>query len=73
MRERGALLAVEIDDLAFALERGDEAWVRRLVTRHPALKTACDGQGRPIATYARVRASPILTALFATADHCAEG
>ena len=37
LRERGALLAIEIDDLRFALERGDGAWVDRMVARHPWL------------------------------------
>ena len=37
LRERGALLAIEIDDLRFAVERGDVAWVERLVARHPWL------------------------------------
>lgn len=64
LRERGALLAVEIDDLVFALERGDEAWVHRLVARHPALKAARDRDGRPLAAHPRVRATPELAALF---------
>ena len=38
LRERGALLAIEIDDLRFALERGDSAWVDRFVARHPWLE-----------------------------------
>ena len=37
LRERGALLAIEIDDLQFALERGDMAWVDRMLARHPWL------------------------------------
>jgi hypothetical protein len=64
LRERGALLAIEIDDARFALDRGDEAWVRRLVTRHPALKTARDDQGRPLAEHPGVVTNPNLTALF---------
>ena len=38
LRERGALLAIEIDDLRFALERGDSAWVDRFLARHPWLE-----------------------------------
>lgn len=48
LRERGALLAIEIEDLRFAIERGDVAWVERLVTRHPGLAKAVDGDGVPL-------------------------
>ena len=65
LRERGALLAVEIEDVRFALDRGDEVWVRRLVTRHPALKAAHDSEGRLLAAHPRVQATPNLAALFA--------
>jgi ankyrin repeat protein len=37
LRERGALLAIEIDDLHFAIERGDTTWVERMLARHPWL------------------------------------
>lgn len=73
LRERGALLAVEIDDVAFALERGDDAWVRRLVARHPALAAAADREGRPLAAHPRVRDTPELAALFAATLRPAEG
>ena len=64
LRERGALLAIEIEDVAFALDRGDVTWARRLVTRHPALVGANDADGRPLAAHPRVRATPELAALF---------
>ena len=38
LRERGALLAIEIEDLRFALERGDSAWVDRFLARHTWLE-----------------------------------
>src|SRR5262249_3958346 len=31
LRERGALLAIEIEDVLFAIRRGDADWVERLV------------------------------------------
>jgi hypothetical protein len=65
LRERGALLAIEIDDVVYALERGDVDWVRRFVTRHPALATACDREGRGLADHPRVRSTPELANLFA--------
>lgn len=69
LRERGALLAIEIDDVVFALERGDDAWVHRLVARHPALRTARDRDGRPLADHPRVRSTPALAALFDAGTH----
>ena len=48
LRERGALLAVEIEDLRFAVERGDAEWIERFVSRHPALANAVDRDGKLI-------------------------
>ena len=57
LRERGALLAIEIDDLRFAIERGDVAWVERLTTRHPALAHTTDRDGNPLGDYAQYKRS----------------
>ena len=62
LRERGALLAVEIDDLLFAIERGDVAWAARFLARHPALVGARDREGTPLATRAAGR--PEIARLF---------
>jgi ankyrin repeat protein len=67
LRERGALLAVEIEDVRFAIERGDVAWVARFLARHPALRAAVDRDGRPLAQHPGVRADPALARLFAPA------
>ena len=48
LRERGGLLDVEIEDLRFAVERGDAEWVERFVSRHPALAKARDRDGNLI-------------------------
>lgn len=48
LREKGALLGVEISDLAFAITRGDSHWVSRLLARFPALRTARDANGTPL-------------------------
>lgn len=48
LREKGALLGIEISDLAFAITRGDSHWVSRLLTRLPALRTARDADGTPL-------------------------
>ena len=52
LREHGALLGVEIEDALFAIRRGDAALVERLVTRHPALRSAVDREGTPLADHA---------------------
>jgi hypothetical protein len=52
LRERGALLGVEIEDALFAIRRGDAESLTRLVTRHPALRSAADRDGTPLAEHA---------------------
>ena len=62
LRERGALLAIEIEDFRFALERGDVTWVERLLSRHPWLANANDHGGRRLADYAR--SDPAIARIF---------
>jgi len=64
MRERGGLLAIEVEDVRFAIERGDADWVDRLVTRHPALLHAADRDGRPLRDHAEASGNPRLQRLF---------
>ena len=52
LRERGALLAIEIDDLHFAIQQGDRTWAQRFLTRHPALASAVDRDGTPLRVHA---------------------
>ena len=52
LRERGALLGVEIEDALFAIRRGDVELLTRLVTRHPALLSAADRDGTLLADHA---------------------
>ena len=40
LREAGGHLAIELDDLAYAIETRDAKWVRRFLTRFPHLRTA---------------------------------
>jgi len=65
LRERGGLLAIEIEDALFAIRTRDVAWARRLITRHPALTTATDRHGKPLAAYARECGDPAIGDLFA--------
>ena len=64
LREMGGLLAIEIEDVLFAIRRRDVDWVRRLVTRHPALIDAKDLNGTPLATHARDSGDPEIAAVF---------
>lgn len=68
LRDRGALLAVEIEDALFAIRRGDSELTRRLVQRHPQLLIAYDAQGIPLADHARRSGDLEIAALFATTD-----
>lgn len=52
LRERGALLATEIEDGLFAIRRGDAELLARLVERHPALASAVDRSGTSLVAHA---------------------
>ena len=52
LRELGGVLAIEIDDLAYAIQQHDAKWVARLLDRFPRLKTQVDSQGTPIKVHA---------------------
>lgn len=45
LRELGGVLAIEIDDLLFAIEQRDVKWVARLLHRFPSLKDQSDSNG----------------------------
>lgn len=66
MRERGGLLAIEIEDVRFAIERGDAEWVDRLVTRHPALLHAIDRERRALREHAEASGNARIQQLFRT-------
>jgi hypothetical protein len=65
LRERGALLAIEIEDVLFAIRRGDADWAERLVTRHPWVVDAVDREGKPLAAHAANSGDPKIARLFA--------
>jgi ankyrin repeat protein len=64
LRERGALLAIEIEDALHAIRMRDIVWARRLVTRHPALRNAVDAEGKRLAAHANGGGVPELVSLF---------
>lgn len=64
LRERGALLGIEIEDALFAIRRGDAELVNRLVTRHPALAKSVDRDGTPLAEHAARTVDPEIVQAF---------
>lgn len=64
LRQRGALLAVEIEDLLRAIAIGDAELVRWYVTRLPALRDAVDKDGVPVSVRARESRDPEVRRLF---------
>lgn len=44
-REKGGLLAIEIDDMVHAISIGDLDWAQRLLLRFPALRSARSDEG----------------------------
>jgi ankyrin repeat protein len=64
LREQGAYLAIELDDFAFAIDRGDEVWVRRFLERFPALREAHDPAGVPFRERAHAAGKKAVISLF---------
>jgi hypothetical protein len=66
LRELGGLLAIEIEDVLYAIRTRDARWARRLVARHPALVDATDAHGKPLAAHARESGDPEIASLFSS-------
>ena len=64
LREQGGLLAIEIEDLLFAIQNTDTRWARRLLMRHPALAKAADRHGKPLRQHATESGNVELAQLF---------
>jgi hypothetical protein len=64
LREAGGLLAIEIEDVLFAIRENDVRWVRRLLTRLPALANAADAHGKPLSEHALESANRQIARLF---------
>jgi hypothetical protein len=64
LRERGGLLAIEIDDVLYAIRSRDVSWVKRLLTRHAALVHAADASGKPLLEHAREGGDAAIVRLF---------
>ena len=66
LRERGAFLAIEIDDLLHAVTSRDVEWTRRLVQRHPQIVHAKDSNDRPLSEYARNSGVAAIAEMFSS-------
>ena len=67
LREAGGLLGIEIDDLLFAIRENDVRWVRRFLTRLPALARAKDPHGKALSQHASESGNDEIARLFKTA------
>lgn len=64
LRELGGFLAVELDDLAHAIQLGDVRWVARFLARFPALRQASDKNGKPFKQLALESGNQEIVELF---------
>ena len=64
LREMGGFLGIELDDLAYAIQRGHVEWVARFLQRFPALREASDTQGRSCKMLAQQSGNPEIAKLF---------
>jgi Ankyrin repeats (3 copies) len=65
LRERGGFLAIEIDDLVYAIQTRNLEWIRRLIERHPQMIASSAADGRPVSAHARESGIPEIQNLFA--------
>jgi hypothetical protein len=64
LREMGGFLAIELEDLAHAIRRGEVEWVQRFLRRFPALRKANDIQGKPFKLLAEQSGNQEIMELF---------
>ena len=68
LREMGGHLAIELDDLAYAIQLGDFRWVARFLKRFPSLRQASDTKGTPFQKLAAESGNREIAGLFGLAD-----
>ena len=66
LREMGGFLGIELADFAHAIQRGDVEWVKRFLTRFPALREASGAQGKPFKQLAKESGNQEIANLFGT-------
>lgn len=64
LRELGGFLSIELQDLAFAIERRDVDWVRRFLERFPALARMNAPDGKPFSLLAKESGCSEIDKLF---------
>jgi ankyrin repeat protein len=64
LRGLGGLLAIEIEDMLFAIREGDARWARRLLGRRRALLDATDAAGKPLSEHAAECGNEEIARLF---------
>jgi hypothetical protein len=67
LREKGGLLAMEIEDMLFGISENDVKWVHRFLARLPALARAPDPHGKPLSQHAAESGSIEIARLFEAA------
>jgi len=68
LREMGGFLAIELDDLAFAIQMGDTRWVARFLKRFPSLREMSDTNGTPFRQLAQHSGNNEIAKLFGIDD-----
>jgi Ankyrin repeats (3 copies) len=68
LREMGGYLAIELDDLAYAIQFGDTRWVARFLKRFPSLRQACGTNGTSFQQLARESGNREIAGLFGLED-----
>ena len=64
LREMGGFLGIELEDLAFAIRRGDAAWAERFLRRFPGLREARGKDGVPFRQLAQQTGHAEIVRLF---------
>jgi hypothetical protein len=60
----GGFLGIELDALAYAIRQREVEWVKRPLRRFPALRAACDTQGKPFKLLAQESGNQEIAELF---------
>jgi hypothetical protein len=69
LREMGGYLAIELEDIAYAIQLGDARWVERFLKRFPSFREASDTNGKPFRQLARESGNREIARLFGLAEN----
>lgn len=64
LRDMGGYLAIELNDLSFAIQNHDTLWIERFLKRFPGLRTAQDVNGKPFKQLAKESGNAEIANLF---------